>query len=502
MSRVCREVSQLQSAYVDGALDHRDRELVVGHLLGCPSCRAEVDELRALRRLLGGMAVPRDTAPDDLSARLVSIAGPDAGQPVWSRPFRRTDAGVLPSGRRSMRVRATASILALTGLVAASGVAGYVAAPVGQLAAVGDPSDRVRSEFAATMSELPLLNRSVNALMASTQAGRLSEVPRVPAAESPPDGTAVTAATAVAALQRSADQNHQVHYLGTQMVRAAHGTTTVAASVRVRSEPGQGSAVTVLTSDGRAGPTRFMPAATTRLDDELLSLLQLNYHISGWRGQRVLGRPVTVVEASAPGGGQRPAARWWVDDASGLLLRQETYDGSGEVALAAEFTELTISDKAMFMEHLAPRLAMSSTPASVEQSQAAALESSGWFCSDRVAGLSLVRMRSDEGPVPQALHQLYSDGIATLSVFQQRGTLAAPPAGSYWDETLQAHLHRGVPSMATWASADTVFTVATDGSEALLRQAVLALPHEAAASATTMGRVQAGWAHIRERVTG
>jgi hypothetical protein len=504
--RVCRELARLHSAYLDGALDHRDRERIAGHLLGCAACRADVDELRSLRRLLHRMGDPGEDTPasQELSARLVSIAGRDADLPVWSRPFRRTPAGVLPSVRRALRLRVTAAVLALGGVAAASGVAGYVAAPAQDLAVLADPTDRVRSEFASTLSELPLLSRSVNALMMSSDAGQQTEAARVSVPAPQVSGMPVAVPTAVAALRRAASRGQQVHYVGTQKVRAAVGDQTVSASVQLRSEPGQGSLVTVLRTDGGQGPTRFMPSApTARLDDQLLSVLLSNFQISGWRGQRVVGRPVTVVEATTRSPGvERAAARWWVDDATGLLLRHESYDDAGAVSLATEFTEVTIRTKATFMEHLAPRLAMSTTPASVADAQAAELASSGWSCSSELADLTLVRMRSDEAPVPTALSLLYTDGVATLSVFQQRGILAAAPRGSQWDESLQAYVHSGVPSMATWASGDTVFTVVSDSSLDLVRRAATSLPHEASAPATTMERVQAGWARIRELVTG
>jgi hypothetical protein len=98
------------------------------------------------------------------------------------------------------------------------------------------------------------------------------------------------------------------------------------------------------------------------------------------------------------------------------------------------------------------------------------------------------------------LHLLYSDGVTTLSVFEQRGVLAGPPPGSHWDQALGAHLLPGTPTMATWQSGDRVFSVATQGSAALAGAAVTSLPHAGPVARTTMERIQAGWVRILERV--
>jgi len=243
-------------------------------------------------------------------------------------------------------------------------------------------------------------------------------------------------------------------------------------------------------------------SASSRIADrQLLSLLPHNYDISGWVGSTVLGRPVTVVEAATDeGDDSRIAARWWIDNGTGLLLWQETYDPSGAVALAAGFTSITVTGKPSFLEHPPPRLATSTTTASLTLSNVADLASRGWYCQGELAGLSLVRLRSDEAIDPDALHMVYSDGVSTLSVFEQRGRLTGPPAGSHYDADLRAHVAAGAPTMATWQSGDRVFTVVSNGSEDLVRSAVRALPHVEPASPTTMERVRAGWLRIFERV--
>ena len=78
----CAELAELRSAYVDGALDDADRERLLTHLVDCTDCRREVAELRRVRDLLGRTRTDPGPATDDLSHRLVSIAGDEATEPL------------------------------------------------------------------------------------------------------------------------------------------------------------------------------------------------------------------------------------------------------------------------------------------------------------------------------------------------------------------------------------------------------------------------------------
>lgn len=503
--RDCAALGDLRSAYLDGALNDADRERVLTHLVGCVGCRADMEELRTVRRLLHRMGTT-GAAPTsyELSSRLVSIAGGDAYVPVWSRPFRRTRPGTLPSTRRATRVRTAAAALAVGGLVSALGAMGYAAAPtVG--ATVSDPTDRVRSEFVATLAQFPLASRSLSALMMEPTSGLVTSTAALAhVGPSYGTGTPLTSQQAFGALQGAATESGQVSYSGTQVVRVVQGRQVVSAAVGISFETGQGSSVTV-PRQGAGAMLRFVPATSSSriVNEELLDLLTRGYSLSGSTGSTVVGRPVTVVEATPIAGtSTHVAARWWVDNATGLLLWQETYDANGAVAVASGFTSLRLSTQPVFIPHLPPRLATSTTTASLTLSSVSDLTTQGWYCQGQLAGLSLVRLRSDEATDPDALHMVYSDGVATLSVFEQRGTLGEPPAGSRLDESLHVYVRDGTPTMATWRSGDRVFTVMTDGSPDLLRAAVAALPHQVVEAPTTMDRIRAGWGHIIERVVG
>ena len=84
-----------------------------------------------------------------------------------------------------------------------------------------------------------------------------------------------------------------------------------------------------------------------------------------------------MVAASRAG---RIAARWWVDDETGLVLWQETYDRNGAVELSFGFTSVRITPAAEMIDHLLPRLAGSTATTSLTTSNGSWLRASGWYC--------------------------------------------------------------------------------------------------------------------------
>ncbi|HLH59269.1 MAG TPA: anti-sigma factor [Streptosporangiaceae bacterium] len=74
-------LGQRLSALIDGELSTEERDRIHAHLAGCAACRAEANELRALKSSMRGLTdVPAD---DTLARKLTAIAEP--GGPVPSR---------------------------------------------------------------------------------------------------------------------------------------------------------------------------------------------------------------------------------------------------------------------------------------------------------------------------------------------------------------------------------------------------------------------------------
>ncbi len=108
----CAELAELRSAYVDGALADRDRERLLAHLVGCATCRADIEDLRRVRKLLAAPADPGG-APGDLSSRLISIAGDNPrAQRRWSAGL--SDPRGLGRQRRARGALATAAVLGVS----------------------------------------------------------------------------------------------------------------------------------------------------------------------------------------------------------------------------------------------------------------------------------------------------------------------------------------------------------------------------------------------------
>jgi anti-sigma factor RsiW len=59
----CREVVELVTDYLEGALDERDRERFERHLDGCDGCTAYLDQMRLTLRLAGRLE-PAAVDPD------------------------------------------------------------------------------------------------------------------------------------------------------------------------------------------------------------------------------------------------------------------------------------------------------------------------------------------------------------------------------------------------------------------------------------------------------
>ena len=495
MSSSCDGLAELRSGFVDGALSPQDRERVVTHLLHCAGCRADVAELRAVRELLG-RSTRGAAAPSPLSARLVSIAG-DASVRPWTKAFDGARGLSLPSARHRARVRALLGTLAVGAVLAAVGLTGWFAAPTANLAAVADPADEAQAEFGSAAAELSVTGASLGALML------LDSLP-----EAIRDGSGVDRPSyggrrsdderaAVALLRRAVAAGRTTTVEGDQAVLAQLEERVVAARVRIDTRSSQGTFVSVYDPHGDVLASSVAPDQVAAAGGPSpVSLIAHAYALTLESDVHVAGRRATVVEAW--GEHDVIAKRWWVDDASGVLLWQESYD-DGKLSTAAGFTDVDVVPYAAVGQQ--PRAATRLAPARAS-ADAAQLSSSGWSCSDEMAGLDLLEVSTDTPTNPRSLHAVYGDGASTVSVLQRHGRLSGAPVGARWDDKLQAWRHGGTVQWATWQSGDTVYTVTTDGPRSLLRRAVATFPHTGPVDPTTLGRVREGWSRILSDLKG
>ena len=66
---VCRQAVELMTAYLDGALDERDRSRLETHLAGCPHCSEYLAQIRVTIAATGHVE-PDDLEPEALDELL------------------------------------------------------------------------------------------------------------------------------------------------------------------------------------------------------------------------------------------------------------------------------------------------------------------------------------------------------------------------------------------------------------------------------------------------
>lgn len=505
-ARSCADLAELRSAYVDGALDDADRERLLTHLVDCVDCRRDVAELRHVRALLTGSTDP-GLAPGDLSYRLVSIAGDDATDPLWTRPFRRTGtAGRLPSERHRARIRLAAGVLGCGLAVLTVLGIGYVNAPTLTARTAIDPTQQAVAEFTSVVSAFPLDARTSVALQGLDPVRSSASSPTPVSLPAKP----LSKDKAKSLLTEAGQTGDDMTYSATQLVTLYRDDQRIANTVQVRSTGGTGTTLTPgpAGTASRTKQTYVESDSSTRMADaDLIERLSSRYTLRGWKDQRYEERAAYVVEAVEPtadpddGALDGVAARWWIDRQTSLLLGVETYDGRGGLVVSSRMTALRSGEAASAADAdvQQPASERARTTTSLTVSRAAELRRSGWICREKLAGLELLRLRTDQSDDPDLVHLVYSDGLTTLSVVEQKGRLSGAPTGTTRNETLGAWVTNGMPASASWTSGDLVLTAVTDGSRETLAAAVAALPHEGLQRPTTMERIRAGWSRILGR---
>lgn len=293
---------------------------------------------------------------------------------------------------------------------------------------------------------------------------------------------------------RAAAAQRALAYSGTQLVatwsagrsdsalldvvhQPGRGLTTSPHDAGSGTVPGAGQDDAVTTPDAPGGTAYLTEAAAG--SPAPLSLLMAHFAVSLVGTGQVAGRPVHTLALRRAG---RTVARLWLDDGTGLMLRREVYDDAGRTVSAMAFLDVTVTEAPPG----ADRPAVTVTP-SVDGLAAARRD--GWAVPAAIgADLVLYDARSldadgdggggGDGDAP-IMHLSYSDGLTSLSVFEQRGRLAAGAVDGYQPAQVaghQVHVRPGLPSHAVWQSGAVVVTVVSDEPTGQLAGVVAALP--------------------------
>lgn len=479
------------SALIDGELSASARAKAIAHLHRCAACRHQVADLLDVKQRLAGLAPVE--APADLLLAVggttsTAAAGPASGQAS-------TPAGATSPRRYQLVVRS-----ALVGLGSLSAAVLAIAYVVGgadttpTAKTVDPPVKEFAAEFAGSTGLGPFSDPAVGGLTGSSDAtaqtvGTATSSTSSVSAPLPPDSAremgrfvvvvgAGDDAVAVRDLRRSVWAAERRAYEGTKVVRIVDGRTVTRVLVGVEHFPGQGMTFSVLGGSPDPAET-FVAEGEARadgFDQRPLGLLVSAYDVDLAGHAIVDGRRAAVITASRDG---QPAAKFWVDAKTGLLLRRDIY-ADGKLVRSSRFVDVRIFDHS-FLPHLPPELqapAASPLPTSV----APALSDKGFACPQRLPdGFRLVFLHQvDTGA--SVVHASYSDGLSALSVFEERGSLTPQRLVGFHRGTVDGqpvYLRDGLPSVAVWESAGIVYSAVTDAPAPTTSALVAAMPHVA-----------------------
>ncbi|MET0916161.1 MAG: sigma-E factor regulatory protein RseB domain-containing protein, partial [Jiangellaceae bacterium] len=260
------------------------------------------------------------------------------------------------------------------------------------------------------------------------------------------------------------------------------GTQYVAAWSSLESGDSTSAIVDVVHRAGGSTDVRVHGALTLPVVDERSSaawladgggpvaLLARAYDVAVVGVGSVAGRFVHVVEARRPNG--TAAARLWLDAEFALPLRRETYNTDGTTRAASAFVEISL-------EHAAvsdPVTGVAIVDRSLRHRDLAQLRGDGWSCPNELAdGLVLYEARR----VGDAIQLSYSDGVVTVSVFEQRGDLDEGKLHGFAAREVDGgvvYSSAGPPAQFTWSVGDWVVTVVADAPAETIDAVLAAMP--------------------------
>ncbi len=223
----------------------------------------------------------------------------------------------------------------------------------------------------------------------------------------------------------------------------------------------------------------------------MLDLLRINYVIEYAGPGTSSDRPAQIVAVRRHDG--TLAARYWLDRQTGLPLRREMFDQSGQLVSEGAFIDLELGDKGIGLEPsvqgqawrtyvpLAERLAPHSRPTAA---RLIALHADGWPLPSRLAGnmvlAGVTRTATPSGPVVDAS---YSDGLSVVSVFMQHGELSGSLPGWHEEQVGGRQVYSTVPGQLAdeglaWSAHGVVFTIIADAPPQAVTEVVAQLPHD------------------------
>jgi sigma-E factor negative regulatory protein RseB len=492
------------SALIDGELQGAARRRSLAHLRHCADCQHEMQATIALKQRLLGMPMTEPSA--DLWA---TLEGVDRTSQRESAPTQTTV--VAAAGSTVRRILVGAGSLSLVVLSAAY----VVGAPQTTVAAaVTPPVDEANADFLGATATHALGDPAVDTLLGQSTSGAGSSevapavnvgsegtVPDLRAVGSPLAPPAGDDKRAVHALELAALAPTLIAYRGTRTIENYVGGEPTRVGLEIAHVPDQGTVyrVTGAASSAPVFVDRDGAPVESDVGQEAVDLLTEAYDVAVMGSEDVLGRPALVVGI---GHGGMLAAKFWIDEATGLLLNRELYE-NGQLVRSSTFSRLHIAPHA-FLLHLPVEL-QSPAASMLSTDNAPRLNDAGWTCPGRLGsdfaltGIAHVDVSGD------VMMAQYSDGLSNVSIFEQRGTLALAAVDGLERIQLgntQIFVDYGLPTVAVWESEGTVYTLVTDAPEGRATEVLADLPHASSVSdAGFFSRLGDGLSRMAEAVS-
>lgn len=178
--------------------------------------------------------------------------------------------------------------------------------------------------------------------------------------------------------------------------------------------------------------------------------------------------------------------RFVIDDEAAIVVRRETFDIGGKPVRLAAFTSLDLGPVELPTVSTSwARNEVTPAKAAVSVRGTSILSEVGWTVPAELAGgfrrVDVAALAEGDG---SALRLLYSDGLYTLSIYEQVGRLDAAALMEQGAERMRLgsrHVYRWAgsePAPYVWTGDGYTFTAISDAPPDLLATALASLPHD------------------------
>lgn len=274
------------------------------------------------------------------------------------------------------------------------------------------------------------------------------------------------------------------------------GTVTLRSPDRYTLRLGEAGGSVAHHADGWFAP---LPGSGLADHGRDLAALERKYQVDTVGGDTVLDRPATLLEIRRRSD-ERLRERLWVDADTGLIVRRETYDGEARPLRLATFVSMETAAPTDASPRRAPSTGPHASRSGAEAPAAAplasrahagkalplprlaALADAGWTVPASLpAGYEVTGSYALDAAGSQPLHLVYSDGLYTVSLFEQRGHAdwASLPDGAEPSPLLDGRGYEwpgAVPRRLVWEAEGTTYSLVGDAPPDEFAAIAAALP--------------------------